>query len=49
MDIYRKQPIRQALTVVLDCVRVSARDRTLRDVDKVIVGYLPGIKKITTG
>lgn len=49
MDIYRKQPIRQGLAVVFDCVRVSARDRTLRDVDKVIVGCLLGIEKIATG
>ena len=52
MDIYRKQPVGQDLAVVLNCVHVGTRDRAFGDVDKVIVGCLPGIgkdKMITIG
>lgn len=53
VGIYRKQPVREALTVVFDCVRVHTRDRVFRDVDEVIIGCLKSLEKgsnrVTTG
>jgi len=46
VNIYRKQPVRQDLAVVLDCVGVGTRDRAFGDVDKVIAGCL-SLRKIT--